>query len=436
MVYTERYNTFEAGFLKEAADQGMDVAYLEGMIAQATEIQEKWAAAFDELEEITGDNTVKIKIGNDIAQWTLMKHAEGESWYDPANPQMQKLLSHFGGGSQGQQGAIGGGVGGGLLGLILGLMTKNPMLGLMLGGLGGAGFGGLLGSGKFKEWFGNKGATPEAVSQVGLEGNNLNAEQEANGGPASDPAQAPRTTGDTELAAQLQGAHDGAANTFNQSQSPMDHADPELIAQMQGEQDGRVDNLNQSQSPMEHADPELAAQMQDQPQPSHMTGGLPTPPAQNPPQPSLQPPNQTKMFPSAGAAPFRSIPNNNPVKFQNQATPQVKAPNVGTPNVPAPNVPAPNVPSSGMPKMGSNTLELGTIVKKAHFKLALSGMMSGPSYSGGGSIGNQMQSSVLNMGQPTTSQQAPFLPKGAPIVYPNSSQPRQVNANYAVAPKV
>ena len=128
---TTSYQQFEEGFLKQAAEAGADVDVLRGIIAEQADLMQKWSAAFDEAEQITGDKLFRYKLAGELAELykdnaAMVKEAAGEeiwpmiqAWL--ANPDNQKVLMGAGGG--------------GLLGLLLG--GKNRLLGGMLGGLGG-----------------------------------------------------------------------------------------------------------------------------------------------------------------------------------------------------------------------------------------------------------------------------------------------------------
>ena len=197
MINAEKYMRFEEGFLKEAAAQGLDVGFLKGMIAEASEIQQKWAEVFEEAEKESGDPQFRTKLANEIVYWSISTNPPIEkdaNWLDDmmasqGGEGVQNFFNDTGnvisGAKEGDPGynqhggwggAAAGGVGGGLLGLLIGLLTKNPMLGLMLGGLGGAGLGGLFGSGYAqKHWGGGDTnlANPEGAADQAHNGDQI-----------------------------------------------------------------------------------------------------------------------------------------------------------------------------------------------------------------------------------------------------------------------
>lgn len=168
MTKTAEYIQFEEGFLKVAAQHGCDIPFLKGYLMEADDIVEKWAAAWDELDQQSSDPLYKTKVAMEIIRLSQMrpqlyKKAAEEGLMGGVNSYMSGMT---GGGMgkaqdwlQGQSwmpegisgylkqnpnalsGLASGGVGGGLLGLLLGALMKHPMLGMMLGGLGGAGLG-------------------------------------------------------------------------------------------------------------------------------------------------------------------------------------------------------------------------------------------------------------------------------------------------------
>jgi hypothetical protein len=228
MNKTAEYIMFEEGFLKEAAQTGCNEDFLRGYLDHADEIVNIWKEAFDELAEKSEDPLYKIKMANEIMYFSmtypelLEKAAQGLPAQASQAPSEPGLLDRI---SQGTQSALGGfnkgtgmddiqsklqgwlgdkgisgwiseklkenpnmlssliagGGGGGLVGLLLGSLIKHPMLGMMLGGLGGAGVGAFLGNHNAQQqamqaFSPSKPATPAPVKPPG---------------PIQDPAMAP-----------------------------------------------------------------------------------------------------------------------------------------------------------------------------------------------------------------------------------------------------
>jgi hypothetical protein len=177
MIKTAEYIQFEEGFLKVAEQEGCNVNFLRGFIKEADEIVEKWALAFDMLEKEYNDPQYKTKVACELIRMTMispaiLKKAEEAPPAQTTEPTgIAGLLSGFtkgtgwqnsleqGLGGQGApgflgsivkylhenpdtlSGVIGGGGTGGLIGLLIGALLGHPLVGLMLGGLGGAGLG-------------------------------------------------------------------------------------------------------------------------------------------------------------------------------------------------------------------------------------------------------------------------------------------------------
>lgn len=181
MTKTAEYIKFEEGFLKEAELHGCDVPFLRGYIKEADEIVEIWKEAFDELAEKSGDPLYRFKLAQEICYLNqikpiLQKQAGIQEMLQHAPAQYQQFLGGMNQGGMsdiqnklqqfihGHEGGMGGGImkwlsdalqqnpnmlsslttgagGGGLLGLLLGAAMGHPGMGLMLGGLGGAGLG-------------------------------------------------------------------------------------------------------------------------------------------------------------------------------------------------------------------------------------------------------------------------------------------------------
>ena len=183
MIKSAAYIEFETGFLKQAEAEGMDIPFLKGLIAHAEEMQDKWAEYFDYLE--TQQPGFKVKLASELwdialANGKVKLALEGggdqdvkyqltpeyqanqssetpgyqQGWFN--NPTVLKFLKSIGGGNGGWGGAGVGGLGG----LLLGMLTGNPMMGVMMGGLGGlAGYG--YGSGWLNKQFGQENPSPE-----------------------------------------------------------------------------------------------------------------------------------------------------------------------------------------------------------------------------------------------------------------------------------
>jgi len=196
MNKTAAYIQLEEGFLKEAEEQGCDVDFLRGYLKQADDIVEIWKTAFDELAEKSGDPQYKIKLANEIVMFNLTypdmieKLAYGyedflkdttqhlnlkpiQQWAQNAGlgttitnalRQNPNLLANL----------MATGAGGGLIGLILGSLAGHPGTGLMLGGLGGAGFGALGGQKYLEQLWGGKAEQPETQPPPAAHANTVN----------------------------------------------------------------------------------------------------------------------------------------------------------------------------------------------------------------------------------------------------------------------
>lgn len=144
--------TFDAGFFKEAEQLGMDVNFLKGLVAENNEAVQKWSAAFDEIEQQTGDKHFRFKVAGELAE--LLKDRPTTPMQKQANEMLQQILQW----AQENPELTGGGIGG-LLGLLMGHSAGHPLMGLMMGGLGGAGLGHY---GKLQNWWGAGGPTTPA----------------------------------------------------------------------------------------------------------------------------------------------------------------------------------------------------------------------------------------------------------------------------------
>lgn len=166
--------TFDAGFFKEAEALGMDVHFLKGLVAENNEAVQKWSAAFDEIEQQTGDKHFRFKVAGELAE--LLKDRPTTPMQKQANEMLQQILQW----AQENPELTGGGIGG-LLGLLLGHSAGHPLMGLMMGGLGGAGLGHY---GKLQNWWGG-GAAPSPTPSGSAVGDDVAAavEEESNGGP-------------------------------------------------------------------------------------------------------------------------------------------------------------------------------------------------------------------------------------------------------------
>lgn len=182
MIKSAEYTEFEEGFLKEAKAAGCDVDFLRGYIKQADEVVEIWKNAFDELAEKSKDPLYHYKISQEIMYLSMLApELEKKADLAASTKQYQNFLGGMNeGGMEAPQKAMqhfagehttgmGGGImkwlqealqknpnmlsslatgagGGGLLGLLLGAVMGRPGLGLMLGGLGGAGLSAFAGN--------------------------------------------------------------------------------------------------------------------------------------------------------------------------------------------------------------------------------------------------------------------------------------------------
>lgn len=148
---------FNEGFFKEAAELQMDTNFLKGLVAENDEAVQKWAAAFDEIEQKTGDRLFRYKLAGELAE--LMKDRPQTELMKQANGMMEQIMQF----AQNNPEMAGGGIGG-LLGLLLGIGTNHPLMGLLLGGLGGAGLGHF---GKSQKWWGGGQPTPDPTVAAG-----------------------------------------------------------------------------------------------------------------------------------------------------------------------------------------------------------------------------------------------------------------------------
>ena len=115
MTKSAEYLAFEAGFLKEAAEAGLDVPFLKGLIAEAEEIQNKWAEFFEEAEKESGDPLFRVKLANEIVMWNIqnppLNKTAGLSDF-LQNPQIMEFFKSIGGQENpGMGGALAGGGG-------------------------------------------------------------------------------------------------------------------------------------------------------------------------------------------------------------------------------------------------------------------------------------------------------------------------------------
>ena len=171
MTKTAEYTKFVDGFIKEAELVGCDGDFLRGYIDQADEIVNIWKEAFDELAEKSGDPLYKIKVANELVYFTMRLPELEKKAFDLGSMQNQ-LEGYANNHSQGNgmmsgvlkqladslhnnpnmlRSLVSGGGAGGLIGLLLGVLTGHPMIGMMMGGLGGAGMGAYFGNQSMKE---------------------------------------------------------------------------------------------------------------------------------------------------------------------------------------------------------------------------------------------------------------------------------------------
>jgi hypothetical protein len=173
MIKGAAYEQFEAGFLKEAEAQGCDVDFLKGMLKEAEEVQNYWTTTLAEFEKQSGDPLFRMKLAGDLVSLINYRTANNLGGWEKLGFDINSFLH------QAQQGigkglgvgdtaagAIGGGGMGSILGLILGQLLGNPMLGLMLGGLGGAGIGALYSSGELHNLLAQHGVDPSKADEI------------------------------------------------------------------------------------------------------------------------------------------------------------------------------------------------------------------------------------------------------------------------------
>lgn len=189
MIKTAAYNQFVEGFIKEAGDNGCDTDFLRGYIDQADEIVNIWKEAFDELAEKSGDPLYKVKLANELVYFTMrlpelekkaldlssisggfqkmiggmntagMSGMQNQlqnyaTQHSQGNGMMSGMLKHLADALHNNpnmlSSLVSGGGAGGLIGLLLGVLTGHPMIGMAMGGLGGAGAGAYLGNSNFQ----------------------------------------------------------------------------------------------------------------------------------------------------------------------------------------------------------------------------------------------------------------------------------------------
>lgn len=227
MIKTAQYREFEEGFIKEAVATGCDELFLRGYIAEADDMVETWKTAFDKLAEDSHDPQYRTKLANELLYFNmkfpeLVKQADVQDALKNMFGNMTNKMGIGGeGGINSQLGGffakpenkdlisslIAGGGGGGLIGLLLGVLTGHPMVGMMLGGLGGAG----LSAGVQQNWFKNlfdkpTGETPAgATSEASTASTNPDGMQ-ANLAPGDKPGvpqPSKPTVGTDDMASQL-----------------------------------------------------------------------------------------------------------------------------------------------------------------------------------------------------------------------------------------
>lgn len=240
MIKTAQYIEFEEGFIKEAVATGCDEQFLRGYLAEADDMVDIWKSAFDKLAEDSHDPNYRLKLANELLYFNmkypeLLKEAD---FMNTLREGMGGLTDRLGIGGKGgineQLGGmfakpenkdlisslIAGGGGGGLIGLLLGVLTGHPMVGLMLGGLGGAGLGAGIQQNWFKNLFDKPTDTGASATPAGIPNDN----PEAKGAPEGDANQY-NAPGSEELAkaqqsapnpnGELAGAPQGDANQYN-----------------------------------------------------------------------------------------------------------------------------------------------------------------------------------------------------------------------------
>lgn len=173
----------ELHFIKNAEEAGCDPVYVLGFLDEATDIMNKWAEYVDEAEKQSGDPLYRYKLAEDLSRLVKPGAYNNPLVLDTFN----YLQSYNHMGKQASFGTTAGGGGiGALIGLLLGQgLFNSPMLGLLLGGLGGGALGHFYGDNimdKLKGWMGQggqPGAQPAPNDQPTTDpGQALSAEQE------------------------------------------------------------------------------------------------------------------------------------------------------------------------------------------------------------------------------------------------------------------
>jgi hypothetical protein len=134
-----QYLQLEQGFIKRATELGVEEPFLKGYLATAQGISDAWSEKIAQVEKDNNDPQFRVKLAHDIIMSSpkITKVADLESIMNSLHSGLGGLGQSLGGG-EGLGGMIGGGGGGAIIGLLLAkLLGLPPMVGLLLGGLGG-----------------------------------------------------------------------------------------------------------------------------------------------------------------------------------------------------------------------------------------------------------------------------------------------------------
>lgn len=174
-----------AGFIKTAANQGVEPEFIMGFLKHAEEVTEVFAQKINEMEKQSSDPLYRAKLAYEIftkaprikkaAEGTIpegMQEVPGLEYTAPKAPSWLQTGTDMVNGlfnsklSPGWIGGIGGGGGGSLIGLILAnLLGIDPIWGLLGGAAIGSGVGAGFGSG-FIDNLMNSGNSDELKKQI------------------------------------------------------------------------------------------------------------------------------------------------------------------------------------------------------------------------------------------------------------------------------
>lgn len=157
----DNYKQLEEGFVKQAVDMGVEEAFIRGYIKQAQDVSDTWQEVIKEAEIKSNDPLFREKLAMEVllavpmlkqGEFSVPQDAEGwKALGSKALGGADSLIGSLGGmlgRGPGLGGMVAGGGGGALIGLLLSrLFNIDPMMGLLIGALGGGGLGGLYGKG-------------------------------------------------------------------------------------------------------------------------------------------------------------------------------------------------------------------------------------------------------------------------------------------------